>query len=71
MTPWVSLYREEFLRELVRLPAGLRPVAWLCVGPVRDLPTVPDLERHGWRDRLPLSAVVHRDHYGVSDLVVE
>lgn len=55
---WVSFYREEFLRELVGLPGDLRPVAWLCVGPVRDLPTVPDLERHGWRERLPLNAAL-------------
>lgn len=60
---WVSFYREDFLRELVGLPAGLRPVAWLCVGPVRDLPGVPDLERHGWRERLPLEAVLHQERY--------
>ncbi|HKS48353.1 MAG TPA: 5,6-dimethylbenzimidazole synthase [Amycolatopsis sp.] len=64
---WVSFYREKFLRELIGLPDNLRPVAWLCVGPVRDLPTVPDLERHGWRERLPLSAVVHHDRYGTSE----
>ncbi|MEV6906731.1 5,6-dimethylbenzimidazole synthase [Amycolatopsis sp. NPDC051071] len=60
---WVSFYREDFLRELVGLPGEVRPVAWLCVGPVRDLPAVPDLERHGWRDRLPLSAVLHYEKY--------
>jgi 5,6-dimethylbenzimidazole synthase len=61
---WVSFYREEFLRDLVGLPEHVRPVAWLCVGPVHDLPTVPDLERHGWRDRLPLTAVLHSERYG-------
>ncbi|HVV21351.1 MAG TPA: 5,6-dimethylbenzimidazole synthase, partial [Pseudonocardiaceae bacterium] len=60
---WVSFYREEFLADLVGLPAGVRPVAWLCVGPVRDLPSVPDLERHGWRNRLPLEAVLHHERY--------
>lgn len=60
---WVSFYREEFLRDLVGLPATLRPVAWLCVGPVQQLPTVPDLERHGWRNRLPLADVVHHERY--------
>ncbi|AHH94085.1 5,6-dimethylbenzimidazole synthase [Kutzneria viridogrisea] len=61
---WVSFYREEFLRRLLGLPAGLRPIAWLCVGPVRDLPGTPDLERHGWRRRLPLDDVVHHERYG-------
>jgi 5,6-dimethylbenzimidazole synthase len=61
---WVSFYREDFLRELVGIPNGVRPIAWLCVGGVRDLPSVPDLERHGWRNRLPLDDVVHHQRYG-------
>jgi 5,6-dimethylbenzimidazole synthase len=60
---WVSFYREPFLGELVGLPAPLRPVAWLCVGPVTELPVTPDLERHGWRQRSPLSSVVHHGRY--------
>lgn len=62
---WVSFYREPFLAELVGLPAGVRPVAWLCVGPVADLPDVPDLERYGWRHRSPLAGAVHEGRYGV------
>ena len=61
---WVSFYREEFLRDLVGMPEGVRPVAWLCVGPVADLPDVPDLERFGWRHRSPLSSVVHEERFG-------
>jgi len=61
---WVSFYREEFLAELVGLPAGSRPVAWLCVGPVEQLQAVPDLERHGWRSRRPLEDAVHRERFG-------
>ncbi len=61
---WVSFYREEFLRGLVSLPDHVRPVAWLCVGPVTSLPDVPDLERLGWRHRSPLASVVHAERYG-------
>jgi 5,6-dimethylbenzimidazole synthase len=61
---WVSFYREEFLAELVGLPAQVRPVAWLCVGQVAGLPEVPDLERFGWRHRSPLESVLHLDQYG-------
>jgi 5,6-dimethylbenzimidazole synthase len=60
---WVSFYREDFLRQLVGLPDALRPVAWLCVGPISDLPATPDLERHGWRQRTPLTSVVHHGRY--------
>jgi len=58
---WVSFYREEFLRDLLHIPDGIRPIAWLCLGTVTHLETVPDLERHGWRNRRPLSEAVHRE----------
>jgi 5,6-dimethylbenzimidazole synthase len=61
---WVSFYREEFLRELLGIPAGVRPVAWLCLGPVSRFPEVPDLERHGWRSRRPLRLARHDDRWG-------
>ena len=60
---WVSFYRESFLRELIGIPDGIRPVAWLCVGPVGTLQETPDLERAGWRTRLPLDAALHLDHW--------
>ncbi len=61
---WVSFYREEFLRELLGIPSQLRPVAWLCLGTVRTLQATPDLERHGWRHRIPLAQVVHEERFG-------
>jgi 5,6-dimethylbenzimidazole synthase len=61
---WVSFYREEFLAGLLGIPAGVRPVAWLCLGPVSHLAEVPDLERHGWRQRRPLHLALHADRWG-------
>lgn len=60
---WVSFYREPFVRDLLGIPAGIRPVAWLCLGPVTHLETVPDLERHGWRRRTPLAEALHHDRW--------
>jgi 5,6-dimethylbenzimidazole synthase len=60
---WVSFYREAFLRELLGIPDTIRPVAWLCVGPVTALQQTPDLERHGWRARLPLDEALHLDRW--------
>ena len=62
---WVSFYREEFLQELLDIPAGIRPVAWLCTGPVSGLHETPDLERFGWRNRRPLTAATHLERFGV------
>lgn len=60
---WVSFYREPFLADLLDIPPGIRPVAWLCVGPVSRLQTVPDLVRHGWRTPRPLAAALHADRW--------
>jgi len=45
------------------IPTGIRPVAWLCLGPVSHLEAVPDLEQHGWRSRRPLRTAVHTDRW--------
>ncbi|CAN5305620.1 5,6-dimethylbenzimidazole synthase [soil metagenome] len=60
---WVSFFEEPFLQALLDIPATVRPIAWLCVGPVTALQDTPDLERHGWRCPAPLSSVVHYEHY--------
>ena len=61
---WVSFYEDAFLADLLAIPAPLRPIAWLCLGPVSELVTVPDLERHHWRRRTPLDTVLHFEHFG-------
>jgi len=60
---WVSFYREEFLRDLLGIPQHIRPIAWLCLGPVTHLESVPDLERLGWRARRPLDEAIHRGRW--------
>ena len=60
---WVSFYREPFLRQLLHIPDHIRPVAWLCLGPVTHLEKTPDLERHGWRQRRQVQAAVHHDRW--------
>ncbi|PRZ33568.1 cob(II)yrinic acid a,c-diamide reductase [Antricoccus suffuscus] len=60
---WVSFYRESFLQELLGIPTSVRPVAWLCVGPVSRVQEKPDLERLGWRQKRPLHDAIHADRY--------
>lgn len=61
---WVSFYREPFLRKLLAIPERVRPLAWLCMGPVTHLEAIPDLERFGWRQRRPLADAIHEEKYG-------
>ena len=63
---WVSFYREPFLNQLLGIPERIRPIAWLCLGPVSALEVVPDLERFGWRSRRPLAQAVHHDRFGTA-----
>ncbi|OZC69828.1 5,6-dimethylbenzimidazole synthase [Rhodococcus sp. 06-462-5] len=60
---WVSFYDEAYLTELLDIPAPVRPIAWLCVGPVESFQEVPDLERLGWRTRRPLDDALHFEQY--------
>lgn len=60
---WVSFYREPFLNALLGIPEPIRPVAYLCLGPVTHLEEVPDLERHGWRQRRSLADAIHRNRF--------
>lgn len=63
---WVSFYDPPFLTNLVGLPDGVEPIAWLCLGPVHEFQQTPDLERFGWRTGRPLADAVHYETYGRS-----
>ncbi|WP_239313304.1 MULTISPECIES: 5,6-dimethylbenzimidazole synthase [unclassified Frankia] len=60
---WVSFYREQVVRRLLGIPAGIRPVAWLCLGPVTHHEVVPDLERHNWAYRRVLRQAIHHERW--------
>ncbi|MBC2833889.1 5,6-dimethylbenzimidazole synthase [Paragemmobacter straminiformis] len=61
---WVSIFREGDLRDILGLPEGVVPVAWLCLGYVDALYDRPELEAKGWAKRLPLEGLVFRDGWG-------
>lgn len=64
---WVSFYRESFLRDLLGIPEPIRPVAWLCLGPVTHLEEIPDLERHQWAARRPLAEAIRRERWNAAE----
>jgi len=61
---WVSLFEPEDLRVLLRMPAGARPVAVLCLGYVPEFYPRPMLEMTQWKDGCRLASVVHTDYWG-------
>jgi 5,6-dimethylbenzimidazole synthase len=56
---WVSIVDPNQLSAILGLPDHVVPVAYLCMGYVGEFPDGPELERAGWRQRLPLSDLVH------------
>jgi nicotinate-nucleotide--dimethylbenzimidazole phosphoribosyltransferase len=60
---WVSFYRQPDLSEVLGIPAGVEPVAWLCVGWPDERPVRPGLEAAGWSARTPLPEVVMRERW--------
>ncbi len=55
---WVSILSNDVIRECLRLPDHVVPVAYLCLGHVAGFAQKPDLETAGWLPRLDLGEVV-------------
>ena len=56
---WVSILRNEELREILNIPKDILPVAYLCLGYVKHFPEIPELEKAGWLPRVPLKEMVY------------
>ena len=61
---WVSILKLPQLRRILGIPPHVVPVAYLCLGYPVEFPTRPVLQSAGWRERLPLDALVHYDGWG-------
>ena len=60
---WVSLFDPDALAGLLAMPAGARPVAVLCLGPVEQFYAKPMLELEGWASRQPLAELVAENQW--------
>ena len=58
---WVSILHPQALREALGIPREIVPIAYLCVGYVRDFHARPELEAAGWLKRVPLPELLHFD----------
>ena len=60
---WVSILDPFKLRQVLDIPEHIIPVAYLCLGYVAHFASEPELERHGWENRVPLEQVVFYDGF--------
>src|SRR6266436_4260993 len=63
---WVSILDPVELAQLLGLPAHVHPVAYLCLGYVREFLPEPELQQKGWRARVPLETLVHHNRWGTA-----
>lgn len=62
---WVSLFDPQALGELLGMPAGAKPVAVLCLGPVQAFYPAPMLVMENWAEQRPLSEMLYDNQWGV------
>ncbi|MDN5698341.1 MAG: 5,6-dimethylbenzimidazole synthase [Rubrobacter sp.] len=61
---WVSVIRNPELKEILSIPEGVLPVAYLCLGyPADGFPERPLLETAGWREQRPLKNMVRMESW--------
>ena len=60
---WVSILSNEILKDVLKIPQHVVPIAYLCLGRVNEFAKKPDLEKAGWLPRLELEDVVYYEEW--------
>lgn len=60
---WVSIIKQQALKEALDIPQNIVPIAYLCVGYVSHFYKKPELETAQWLPRLPLQDLVFFDRW--------
>ncbi|KPB74526.1 5,6-dimethylbenzimidazole synthase [Pseudomonas cannabina] len=63
---WVSLFDPEALAGLLGMPDGAKPLAIICLGPVKEFYPAPMLVMEGWAQARPLHELLYENQWGVS-----
>ncbi|MCO7521825.1 MULTISPECIES: 5,6-dimethylbenzimidazole synthase [unclassified Pseudomonas] len=61
---WVSLFDPQALADLLGMPAGAKPMAVLCLGPVTEFYPAPMLVLEEWASARPLSDMLYENQWG-------
>jgi 5,6-dimethylbenzimidazole synthase len=61
---WVSIFEPSELKKVLNIPEPVIPVAYLCLGYVREFLQRPELELAGWLPRIPLDELIFFERWG-------
>lgn len=64
---WVSLFDPQALADLLNMPAGAKPLAILCLGPVHEFYPAPMLALEGWITPRPLADMLFENQWGETE----
>lgn len=57
---WVSIIEPEVVAKALDVPASWKLIAHLCIGWPAEEHLDPELERHGWQERINARGLIHR-----------
>lgn len=60
---WVSIIHPQALKNALKIPEEIVPIAYLCIGYVSEFKEKPELEESGWQPRLHLPSLLHYDKW--------
>lgn len=63
---WVSLFDPQLLAALLHMPAGAKPIAIICLGPVDEFYPEPMLAMEGWTEPKPLNELLFHNAWETS-----
>jgi 5,6-dimethylbenzimidazole synthase len=61
---WVSILDHGALKQVLGIPRPVKVLAYLCLGYVSEFAKRPDLEKAGWRSRIPVEQLIHSELWG-------
>jgi 5,6-dimethylbenzimidazole synthase len=64
---WVSIFNKKALKQALKLPKSVTPIAYLCLGYVDYFYQEPELQVVGWRQRLAVEELLYFDQWGHTD----
>jgi 5,6-dimethylbenzimidazole synthase len=64
---WVSFYKKNDVRDILRIPPHVDPVALMSLGYTENYPVKPILETSNWEKRRSLQELVYHDTWGTTD----